>query len=197
MAAVVRHLRRISEGPHRLFETDNGEPIVDRDGIERLLENWNLELDMLGERRPYLTRYWSGARCLVLKIVFSMPAGTPPLKLRAAVRSFLQEEFSLRHRYITVLRTDEPNPHVQAVVKALSEEDFKRPRISPSTLWAWRNRFVHHLRAQGVIAKATRRTVRAPRNPGTWKGMQRPTSRRLGREESVSASLEGVWPESV
>jgi hypothetical protein len=44
--------------------------------------------------------------------MFSMPAGTPPGKVLAAVKNFAREEFALKHPYAMVLHTDEPHPHV-------------------------------------------------------------------------------------
>jgi hypothetical protein len=43
---------------------------------------------------------------LVHKLIFSMPAGTPPRKGLAAVRDFAREEFGLKHRYAMVLHTE-------------------------------------------------------------------------------------------
>ncbi len=55
--------------------------------------------------------------------MFSMPAGTPPQKMLEAVKNFAREEFALTHRYAMVLHTDEPNPHVHVVVRAVSDLD--------------------------------------------------------------------------
>jgi hypothetical protein len=78
--------------------------------------------------------------------MFSMPAGTPPDKVLAAVKSFAREEFGLKHRYAMVLHTDEPHPHVHMVVKAMSEQGV-RLNIRKSTLREWRREFARHLRA--------------------------------------------------
>lgn len=98
---------------------------------------------------------------LVHKLIFSMPAGTPPKRLLVAVRNFAVEEFA-RHRYALGLHTDEPHPHVHVIVKAVSEWGA-RLNIRKATLRGWREEFARHLRAQGIEANATRRAVRSRR----------------------------------
>jgi hypothetical protein len=65
-----------------------------------------------------------------------LPAGTPPNKLLAPVRTFALQEFAPRHRYALALHTDETNPHVHVVVKAVSEEGV-RLKIRKATLRHW------------------------------------------------------------
>lgn len=105
-----------------------------------------------------------------------MPAGTPPRKVLAAVRDFAREEFGLKHRYAMVLHTDEPHPHVHVVVKALSENGA-RLNIRKATLRYWRQEFARQLRAHGVQANATERSVRgqsrAPKLDSIFRAAQR------------------------
>ena len=91
--------------------------------------------------------------------MFSMPPGTPPAKVLAAVRNFAREEFALQHRYAFVLHTDEPHPHVHLVLKAVSEQGV-RLNIRKATLRHWRSEFARNLRLLGVSANATERAVR-------------------------------------
>jgi hypothetical protein len=91
--------------------------------------------------------------------MFSMPPGTPAKGVLAAARNFLREEFALKHRYAFVLHTDEPHPHVHAVVKAVSEQG-NRLNVRKATLRDWRREFARHLREQGIEANATERAVR-------------------------------------
>jgi hypothetical protein len=74
---------------------------------------------------------------LVHKLMFSMLPGTPPDKLQAAVSNLALEEFALKHRYVMVLHTDEPHPHVHMVVKAVSEQGV-RLNIRKAKLREWR-----------------------------------------------------------
>jgi transposase-like protein len=125
--------------------------------------------------------------------MFSMPAGTPPDKVLAAVKNFAREEFGLKHRYAMVLHTDEPHPHVHMVVKAMSEQGV-RLNIRKSTLREWRREFARHLRAQGVAANATDRGVRgesrSPKLDGIYRAEQRGESRDTrARAEAVAAEL--------
>ena len=141
------------------IETDDGQRLSGK-GVEKEL------LERLGsgsgrasaQGRP---RSWSrrSPPKLVHKLMFSMPAGTPPDKVLAAVKNFAREEFGLKHRYAMVLHTDEPHPHVHMVVKAVSEQGV-RLNIRKATLREWRREFARHLRALGVAANATDRGVR-------------------------------------
>src|SRR5262249_29769580 len=132
---------------------------------------------------------------LVHKLVFSMPAGTPPAKLLAAVRNFAREEFALQHRYVLALHTDEPHPHVHIVVKAMSEQGV-RLNIRNSTLREWRKKFARHLRAQGVAANATERAVRGEGRSNKLDGIYRPmmdetrgSTHMRGKVAAVAAQL--------
>jgi hypothetical protein len=125
--------------------------------------------------------------------MFSMPAGTPPDKVLAAVKNFAREEFGLKHRYGMVLHTDEPHPHVHMVVKAVSEQGV-RLNIRKATLREWRREFARHLRALGVAANATDRGVRgvsrSPKRDGIYRAERRGESRHTrARAEAVAAEL--------
>jgi hypothetical protein len=127
--------------------------------------------------------------------MFSMPAGTRPRKVLAAVKNFAREEFGLKHRYAMVLHTDEPHPHVHMVVKAVSEHG-DRLHIRKATLREWRRRFAMHLRTLGVDANATPRAVRGATEPRKLDGIYRPmhddkrhSTHMRQRIESVAAEL--------
>src|SRR5437879_11305464 len=127
--------------------------------------------------------------------MFSMPAGTPPDKVLAAVRSFAREEFGLKHRYAMVLHTDEPHPHVHVVVKATDDEG-RRLNIRRATLREWRREFARHLREQGVPANATERAIRGENRPQKSDGIYRAALRGASthyREwaEAVARELTG------
>ena len=62
------------------------------------------------------------------------------------------------------LHTDEPHPHVQLVLKAVSEQG-QRLHIRKATLREWRLGFAEHLRAVGVAANATPRVARGVTTP--------------------------------
>lgn len=166
LKAVGRHLAYLDRRGEIDIETDDGQHLSGRGVEQDLLENWDLDLE---ERRGGALEYWSRRTPpkLVHKLIFSMPPGTPPDRLFAAVKNFAREEFALRHRYAMVLHTDEPHPHVHMVVKAVSEQG-ERLNIRKATLRQWRSDFARHLRAVGVPANATHRSTRgetAPRKP--------------------------------
>jgi hypothetical protein len=174
VGAVAAHFRYIDRKGELDIETDEGDRISGK-GIEReLLDDWGLE-----EQQASST--YSGVpgrkpTKLVHNIVFSMPFGTPPDKLLAAVRHFAQEKFAVQHRYAMVLHTDHDHPHVHLVLKAVSE-DGVRLNIRKATLREWRRDFAAALRLQGVAANATERAVRgisrASKSDGIYRAMLR------------------------
>lgn len=168
LKAVQRHLDYIGRKGEAEIETDEGERLKGRGVEKELLEDWDLDLDSHRRRADLDAASGRAPPKLVHKLMFSMPAGTPPDKVLAAVRAFAREEFALKHRYAMVLHTDEPHPHVHMVVKAVSEQGV-RLNIRKATLRHWRSEFARKLRLLGVPANATERAVRGE-SRGTMKG---------------------------
>jgi hypothetical protein len=159
LGSIQRHLAYIGRKGDLHLETDDGEQLKGK-GIEKdLLQDWDLDLDTYRRQLELSATNRRKPAKLVHKLIFSMPAGTPPKKVLAAVRNFAREEFGHKHRYAFALHTDEPHPHVHLVVKAVSEQGV-RLNIRKETLRSWRSNFARHLRAQGVEANATERAVR-------------------------------------
>lgn len=158
LEAIRVHIETMGKGKHRALEDDQGEPVQGRAAAERLIEDWDLDLEVLLGRSVYIDRPRPKPLKLVHKLIFSMPAGTAPDRLLVAVRNFVRDEFA-HHRYALGLHTDEPHPHVHVIVKAVSEQG-DRLNIRKATLRSWREEFARHLRARGVEANATRRVVR-------------------------------------
>jgi hypothetical protein len=159
LSAVQRHLGYIGRKGELDLETDDGERLRGTRVGKDLVEDWDLDLDEYRRKSDLTgTRGREPAR-LVHKVIFSMPAGTPPEKVLTAVKNFAREEFALKHRYVMALHTDTPRPHVHVVIKAVSEQG-QRLHIRKATLRDWRSEFARHLRALGVAANATPRYVR-------------------------------------
>src|SRR6202140_2909016 len=191
LGAVRRHLEylRLRDDGELELETDDGQRLSGEGVSKDLLEDWDLDLEE-HRRQSDLDARRSRSPKLAHKLMFSMPAGTPPEKVLAAVKNFAREEFGLKHRYAMVLHTDEPHPHVHMVVKAVSEQGV-RLHIRKATLREWRSEFARNLRALGVAANATERAVRGePRKAKTdsiYRAEQRGVSHHsLGRAESVA-----------
>src|SRR5487761_1505918 len=194
LKAVRRHLdcRRDREEGELAIETDDGEGLTGPGVAKSLTEDWNLDLQEHRQRSDLDGRGRHSTK-LVHKLMFSMPAGTPPQKVLEAVKNFAREEFVLKHRYAMVLHTDEPHPHVHMVVRAVSEQG-ERLHIRKATLRGWRREFARHLRALGVPANATERAVRgeirSPKFDGIYRAEQRGESWRvLTRVEEVGREL--------
>lgn len=164
LAAIRVHLQTIGKGKHRSLEDDQGELVLGKTGVNRLIDDWDLDLDELYCRLPYLLPARHKPRKLVHKILFCMPAGTPPEKLLLAVRDFVREEFA-DHRYALGLHTDDPHPHVHVVLRAFNNQMERRLNIRKPMLREWRLKFAACLRSHGVPAKATPRSLQRRGRP--------------------------------
>jgi hypothetical protein len=175
--AVCRHLDylRLRDDGELELETDDGQRLSGKAVSKELLEDWDLDLEE-HRRRSDLDARRNRSPKLVHKLMFSMPAGTPPEKVLAAVKNFAREEFGLKHRYAMALHTDEPHPHVHMVVKAVSEQGV-RLHIRKATLREWRREFARRLRKQGVAANATERAVRGKTRKAKTDGIYRASQR--------------------
>jgi hypothetical protein len=178
LGSVARHLKYLDRDGELPIETDEGDPLKGKGASKALLDDWDLELD--AKRPPtadHKPRHLGKQAKLVHKMIFSMPAGTPPNKVLAAVKDFAREEFGAKHRYAMVLHTDEPHPHVHMVVKAMGY-DGTRLNIRKATLREWRRQFARHLREHGVAANATERAARGVTRPQKRDGIYRAARRR-------------------
>jgi hypothetical protein len=188
LTAVRKHLDYIGRKGKVELETDDGEM---RD-IDDLLDDWDLDLD---EDRPQSELSATDGRQrprLVHKVLFSMPAGTPPAKVLTAVQNLCREEFALKHRYAMALHTDEPHPHVHVVIKAISEQGV-RLNIRNAMRRQWRTDFARHLRSLGVPANATHRFVRGETTPRKSDGIYRASLR--GESTFMRERIETVAQE--
>ena len=159
LAVVQKHLGYIGRRGEVDLETDDGEKLRGTRVAKDIVEEWDLDLDEYRRKCDLTaTRGREPAR-LVHKVIFSMPAGTPPEKVLTAVKNFAREEFALKHRYAMALHTDTDRPHVHVVIKAVSELG-QRLHIRKATLREWRSEFARHLRELGIAANATPRYVR-------------------------------------
>lgn len=190
---VGAHLNYIGRDGEGVVEGDDGRLNLEKGFETRLLDDWDLDLE---EHRRHTQRAIAAGRKpprLVHNLVFSMPKGTPPDKLYAAVRKFTMENFALQHRYAMTLHTDQGHPHAHVVVKAIGN-DGKRLNIRKATLRAWRKDFAQYLRDFGVEANATERAVRGEiasrKKDGIYRAMMRRDSRHAQeRAQSVARDL--------
>jgi len=191
LKAAGKHLDYINRHGTLPLEMDGGEDLEGRKGLA-VLDEWDLDIDDL-RRQANLTAV-NGRKPpkLVHKLMFSMPAGTPPDRVLAAVRNFAREQFWGQHRYAFVLHTDEDHPHVHLVLKAVSEQGV-RLNIKKATLRVWRSEFARNLRLLGVSANATERAVRGQDHKAKKDGIYRASLR--GDSSYVRAQAEAVASE--
>lgn len=176
LKAVGGHIDYIGRKGALELETDDGDRIQGRDAGQALLNDWDLDIDELRPRADLAPTNARKPPKLVHKLIFSMPAGTPPEKVEAAVRNFAREEFALKHRYAFVLHTDEPHPHVHLLLKATNEQGV-RLNIKKETLRHWRSAFAQNLRELGVPANSTERAVRGQSQKAKKDGVYRASLR--------------------
>jgi hypothetical protein len=188
LKAAGKHLDYIGRYGELDLETDDGEQLQGRVG-KALLEEWDLDIDDVRRQADLAATKGRKPPKLIHKLMFSMPPGTPPDKVLAAVRNFAREEFAFQHRYALVLHTDEPHPHVHVVLKAISEQGV-RLNIQKATLRHWRAEFARHLRLLGVPANATERAVRGESRKAKKDGIYRASLR--GESTYVCAQAEAV-----
>ena len=193
LRSVARHLNYIGRYGNLELETDDGERMQGKDAGQRLLKDWDLDLDR-DRREDRLAAVEGRSPKLVHKIMLSMPPGTQPRGVLKAARNFARQEFALKHRYALVLHTDEPHPHVHLVVKAVSEQGV-RLNIRKATLRDWRREFAYHLREQGIAANATERAVRGAASTSKKDGIYRATLR--GDSSHTRARVQAVAAELV
>ena len=191
LKAVEKHLDYIGRRGKLELETDDGERLGGRIG-KRILDDWDLDIDDVRRQSGLAATKGRKPPKIVHKLMFSMPPGTPPDKVLAAVRNFAREEFWGQHRYAMVLHTDEDHPHVHLVLKAVSEQGV-RLNISKATLRHWRAEFARNLRLLGVAANATERAVRGQTQKAKKDGIYRASLR--GDSTYVRAQAEAVAAE--
>lgn len=153
MAAIRNHLTYISRNGKLDLETDTGERLTDKEAISDYAHE--LKHQIRGRPIPDVSH-----RREAFNIILSMPAGTPPDKVREAARAFLEEEFGGQYRYCFTLHTDTDKPHVHACVQAASLRKGKRLNPRKADLQCWREGFAEQLRHIGIDANATPRRTR-------------------------------------
>jgi len=180
------------------IETDMGERLNERGFENDLMLDWDLDLDVLRRHTDRTVAFGRKPPKLVHNLIFSMPKGTPPDKLAAAVRTFAVNRFALQHRYAMALHTHQGNPHVHIVVRAISEQGV-RLNIRKATLRDWRQQFAAHLREQGIAANATERAVRGeprvPKTDGVFRSDQRESSTYVQAKLDAYIRRDGNQPE--
>jgi type IV secretion system T-DNA border endonuclease VirD2 len=145
---VKAHLDYIGRKGDLDIETRDGEILTSKDEISERAAEWSDTLQW--RSRPTVSS---------VSLIFSMPAGTDPDKVLAAVRALAHTELSDNHDYVMALHTDTLRPHVHLTVQA---EGLDRTRFNPRPvqLNRFRERFARELRARGVAAEATPRRAR-------------------------------------
>lgn len=195
------HFSYISRDGQIELEDQDGQVMNGPDGLAEVRADWQSAYPIPEERRGDETEGRDVRRREAFHLVLSMPAGTPEIALKRAVREFASEEF-IGYQYVMALHTPttdpdpepSPHPHVHLTIKA---RGLSGVRLNPRKvdLQRWRERFAERLRDQGLDASATRRQVRLQREPGRGQKVQQmssrgvPAKRSTPRIDAVSAIL--------
>ena len=185
MAAIRNHLAYISRNGKLELETDTGERLSNKSAVA----DYSLEIGSLVRGRPIPE---VSHRREAFNIILSMPAGTPPDKVREAASEFLKEEFGNNHRYCFVLHTDTEKPHVHACVLAAPLTKGKRLNPRKADLQRWREGFAEQLRQRGVDANATPRRTRGATHQTQRQSAHHARQRRRLQFVQVASPVE--WP---
>jgi len=188
--AVREHVDHIVRHGQLGLEMDYGDLMQGASVGRRFMEQTDLDLEEYRRRLELTVPRGKRLPKLVHKIILSMPAGTSPVGLLAAARTFLREQFGSEHRYAFVLHTDRPHPYVHVVVKAVSEQGV-RLHIRKPILRRWRTEFARHLRQQNIAASATRGDARGSKPKAIYHTERRGTSIRLRLESVASQRSSG------
>ena len=152
---LAAHLDYIGRHGDIAIETRDGEQITTKTDAQRIADEWSDPL------------YWrQGTSVSAVAMVFSMPAGTNPDKVKEAVRETAERLIGDNHDYLLALHTDTPRPHVHLTVQA---EGMDRKRFDPrrEDLFRFREAFAEALRSRGIEAEATPRYTRGQGRAGT------------------------------
>lgn len=191
LKAAGKHLDYISRYGKLELEAENGGHL-EGGSKKALLGDWDLNIDDVRRQPEVAGTKERKPPKLIHKLMFSMPAGTAPDTVLAAVRNFAREELWGQHRYTFVLHTDEDHPHVHLVLKAVREQGV-RLNIKKATLRYWRAEFARNLRLLGVPANATERAVRGESRQAKRDGIHRASLR--GDSTSIRAKVDAVISE--
>ncbi len=191
LKAAGRHLDYIGRYGKLELETDDGERLQGTIG-KALLSDWDVDIDEVRRQSKLAATKGRQPPKIVHKLMFSMPAATPPDKVLGAVRNLAREQFWGQHRYALALHTDQDHPHVHLVLKTVSEQGV-RLNIKKATLRHWRSEFARNLRLLGVEANATERAVRGETRKAKKDGIYRASLR--GDSAYLRAQAEAVAAE--
>jgi hypothetical protein len=209
---VRKYMLYISRDGKLPAANEQGEHVAGRDNVLDTHCSWNLDLQ---RQTGWVTNSKKGRGGKIEQlhqtfgVIFSMPAGTDPACLFAAVQSFARDHFHNR-QYLMVLHTPETDPapkskradhpHVHVILRA-EDDDGQRLYIRKDDLRVWREDFAAHLRARGIEANATSRAergvslkaIRGPEHHITerWQeGKGAPSKARARRFEQAAQELQ-------
>jgi hypothetical protein len=182
---------------HITYITRNGKlPVEDRDGCDllgrgevlELADDWSA-LGLSDSRRRTKSP-------LSVNLILSMPPGTDPIRLSAAVRAFASSEFAENFDYLLAVHTDTRHPHVHLTIRALGDDGS---RLSPkkADLEAWRRGFAEALREQGIDAEATPRRARGVTRKAERTALRKIRERSEAGSGPMSRSMQQAYREAA
>jgi|TARA_R110000803_G_scaffold20907_6_gene53258 hypothetical protein len=155
--------------------TSEGKELTSATEMLALARDWQAHAEAGNDRRKGAT---------ALAMVYSMPPGTDPEKVREAVINLAEEDFADR-RWVAALHTDEAHPHVHVVI-AMRDNAGRRFNPDRQFIQHNRERFAEMLREVGIEADASRSVARGYPPKGDKLPVQKVRER--GEEPRVDAA---------
>jgi hypothetical protein len=131
------------------IETSEGDVLMDATEMAKLAREWDRHEQSGPDRRKSVTAQ---------SLVFSMPPGTDPARLREAVVALAEKDFGDR-RWALAMHVEEAHPHVHVMI-ATRNDAGQRLWINREFCATMRERFAEELRERGIEANATIRRER-------------------------------------
>jgi hypothetical protein len=182
VSTIRAHMTYLTKHGEIQLENEKGEVLAEKDAIEAELDTWcqtSPSIKPMEKLKEDLEPGEKLQRREAVNIVFSMPKGTDPQGVRAAVKALASEHFGERHRYVMALHIDREHPHVHLCIMNRSFVDKQPLDTRKPVLQALRQSFAEQLYHQGIAATAT---TRATRNA---KSYQRTFSEHTGEKDRV------------
>jgi hypothetical protein len=147
MKGVSQSIDYISRKGELALETESGDIVLGRAERKELVKNWSRHFDSRKRSRDSV------------HLAFSMPRGSDPEKLRAAVRKVVTNHFD-GHEAVFAIHQDRPHPHAHVVMKTRNRKTGKKLRLGIAEIFKTREAFAEAATEQGVELAASPRAAR-------------------------------------
>ncbi len=178
MKGVRQSIDYISRKGELALETESGDIVLGRAEQKELVKNWSRDFDSRKRSRDSV------------HLAFSMPRGSDPEKLRAAVRKVITDHFD-GHEAVFAIHQDRPHPHAHVVMKTRNRNTGKKLRLGITEIFQTREAFAKAACEQGIELAASSRAARGVGRKGVSQAVCQ--LRRKGITPKVDQEAEQSW----